>query len=502
MPYRRSLPPIPRKSRLLFLLAFLLLFGFAATSLVSYFVSRDLIRESIVATELPLTSDNVYSEIQKDLIRPILISSTMARDTYVRDWVLGGEKEPERITRYLKEILTHYGTFTSFFVSEPSRTYYHADGILKKVRPDEARDAWYFRVRKMEEPYEINVDPDLANRDKLTIFINYRVFDYQQQFIGATGVGLTVDAVQNLIHDYQERYGRSIFFTDRSGRIVLTGRHQNHFAHASHLSEIEGLAPLAATILQTEKGSFTLEQQGHRHFLNVRYLPELKWYLFVVKKEDRALSEIRRTLYFNLILCAAITLLVLSIVYLTVSRYQRRLEEAATTDHLTGLNNRHGLQLLLHQAEQEAERTRTPLAAILLDLDHFKRINDHYGHLAGDRLLQEAAKRLRSGLRASDILCRWGGEEFLLILKNSELGSACATADAIRQRMQADAFDLNGLRLHLTLSAGVTLYHPGEDGEDDFIVRADRLLYQAKANGRNQVCSESSGEPPPAPKVN
>lgn len=161
----------------------------------------------------------------------------------------------------------------------------------------------------------------------------------------------------------------------------------------------------------------------------------------------------------------------------------------ATTDNLTGLNNRHGLHVLLEQAVHEADRMKTPLAAIMLDIDHFKRLNDSYGHLVGDRLLAEAANRIRDGLRASDILCRWGGEEFLIILKNTDLEAACVIAEGIRQRMVAETFDANGVVIHLSLSAGVALYHPDDDIRDDFILRADNLLYQAKANGRNQVCS-------------
>jgi len=199
---------------LLLTLVMLLGSGFLATSLLSYFASRDAIRDSIVNTELPLTSDTVYSEIQKDLVRPVLISSMMARDTFVRDWVVAGEKDPLQMTRYLKEVMDHYGAYTAFFVSNHSLTYYQAKGVLKKISPDEPRDVWYYRVRDMADPYEINVDPDLANKDNLTFFINYKVFDYDDNFIGATGVGLTVDAVIKLIDRYQQRYQRSVYFVD------------------------------------------------------------------------------------------------------------------------------------------------------------------------------------------------------------------------------------------------------------------------------------------------
>ena len=148
------------RSKLVLIISLLLSAGFVVTSLVSYYVSRNEIRDSIINTELPLTSDNVYSEIQKDLVRPILISSMMARDTFLRDWVLSGERNVDQMTRYLNEIKEHYGTMASFFVSEKSRTYYSIRGVLKQVKDDDPRDAWYARVRNLKETHEINVDPD------------------------------------------------------------------------------------------------------------------------------------------------------------------------------------------------------------------------------------------------------------------------------------------------------------------------------------------------------
>lgn len=479
------------KAKLITVLWLLLSCGFLANTLVSYFVSREAIRESIVATELPLTSDNVYSEIQKDLVRPILISSMMSRDTFLRDWVMGGERDIGQMTRYLKEVMSHYGTFTAFFVSEATRNYYQAGGLLKQVSPDEARDAWYFRVRDMEKPYEINVDPDLANRDKLTIFINYRVFDYDHRFIGATGVGLNVDAVVNLIDDYQQRYGRGIYFVDASGRIVVAGRQGIAGEGAAHASirEIEGLREQADAILRAGQGTYEYLRQGHRHFLNARHIPELNWHLFVVKQEDGALAELQRTLYINLALCASITLLVLLLVYLAISRYQRRLEAMATTDNLTGLANRHALELLLDQGTRESTRLGTPMSAIMLDIDRFKELNDSRGHLAGDRVLQQVAELLRGGVRNSDIASRWGGEEFLVILKNTRLPAAADVANALRARIEKARPEIDGSPVTLTISAGVATYRAGESKES-FVARADALLYQAKQEGRNRVCSE------------
>ena len=177
-----------RKIRFVLLLAVLLLFGFLFTSFVSYFTAHKSISTQVAETTLPLTSDNIYSEIQRDLLRPIFISSMMAKDTFVRDWVMNGERDEDAIVRYLKEIQIYYGTVTSFFVSEISRKYYHSSGVLKTVNQLDKHDNWYFRVQQMHQEYEINVDTDTADRTSLTIFINHRVYDYVGKYIGAIGL--------------------------------------------------------------------------------------------------------------------------------------------------------------------------------------------------------------------------------------------------------------------------------------------------------------------------
>lgn len=483
--------------RLLVLTLVLLLGGgFLATSLVSYQASLKSVRSSIINTELPLTSDNVYSEIQKDLVRPILISSMMSRDTFVRDWVMHGEKDVGQMTRYLREVQEHYGAFTSFFISDRTLTYYQTKGVLKKVDPKAARDIWYFRVRDMKEPYEINVDVDMANQDRLTIFINYKVFDYDGKFLGATGVGLTVDAVIKLIDEYQRRYNRSVYFVDTTGRIVLTGADGGPMGArvGQALSEVKGLGDLQAKLNRPQTGKFEYQEMGRDHHLNVRYIPELDWYLFVDKHEGGLLAGIRNTLYLNLLICLLVTVVVLVLLSRLMRRYQHRIAALATTDSLTSLPNRRGFELLAGQALQEARRDRKPLAALLLDLDHFKLLNDTYGHQAGDQVLQGFSQNLRDGLRQSDIVCRWGGEEFIILLKDTGNATAQQLAEKVRSEVAARRYPFKGVNLQVTTSIGLAEMHPN-DSLDSLIGRADRGLYRAKQSGRNCVCVEPSGNP-------
>lgn len=313
-----------QKLRLIFLLSFLLIAGFLITSLASYFVSLTSLRSEISQNELPLTSDNIYSEIQRDLLRPVFISSLMATDTFLRDWVINGEAGREQISKYLKEIKTRYNTFTSFFVSEKTRNYYHYDGILKQVSPDQTRDTWYFRVSKMKEDYEINVDPDMANKDTMTIFINYKVFDYSKKYIGATGVGLTVSAVKKLIEMYQEKYKRNIYFIDRDGEIKLAGSDFN--TEIKNISQFEYHSLIEDKLGSESEGSFTYRKNGHIIHANIRYINEFNWFLVVEQSEQEAVKHIFTTLLINIGICIFITAIVILLVKLSVDAYQSRIE--------------------------------------------------------------------------------------------------------------------------------------------------------------------------------
>ena len=478
------------RDRILLLFAGLLAIGFLATSLTSYYVSKREIHDSIVDRELPLTSDTVYSEIQKDLVRPIFISSMMASDTFLRDWVIHGERDVPQVTKYLNEVMTRYGAFTSFFVSDASAIYYHASGKLRKVSADDPLDAWYYRVRTMTEPYEINVDPDQANRNNLTIFINYRVLDYKGRYLGATGVGLTVDAVRHLLSEYQKRYMRNVYFVSPEGRFILFGDSPAH--NGSDLKSVEGLRDIADKVLASPTGSYQYRLNGTDHLLNVRYVPELKWYLFVEKVEDDALSGIRKTLYVNLLICVICIAVILLLTSATLRRYQGRLEEMATIDKLTGLINRQAGEMLLAQSLADARRMPLPLTAVMLDIDHFKQVNDRYGHLTGDRVLQHVAALIKPDLREADIACRWGGEEFMLLLKNCTGTQAMMIADKLRTVIAETPFNMAGKPLTLTVSAGVA-EAADSDTPEQLLDRADHAMYEAKNSGRNRVVSAASG---------
>ena len=312
------------KKVLLPIIAGLLALSFFFTSYASYFVSRASLRSEIADNELPLTGDNIYSEIQRDLLRPIFISSFMAQDTFLRNWLLEGERDQDQITQYLKEVQSRYQTFTSFLVSEKTRNYYHGEGLLKRVDADDDRDRWYFRARSMQPDYEINIDPDQAHKDALTIFINHRVFDYQGEVIGVTGVGLAVSAVKEIIELYQRKYQRTIYFFDKE-RLVRPVK-ADGLDHGGDSPAMMPVEELQRHLPLRGESSFISTRQGQTIHTNIRYIKEFDWYLVVEQSERHIVRGIFATLIFNLLLCLVVTGVVVLLVKFSVDAYTRRIE--------------------------------------------------------------------------------------------------------------------------------------------------------------------------------
>lgn len=158
----------------------------------------------------------------------------------------------------------------------------------------------------------------------------------------------------------------------------------------------------------------------------------------------------------------------------------------ATTDALTGLPNRRSLLDAARGAVLRSQRSQRPLAMAVIDLDHFKRVNDTYGHAAGDAVLRHLAQVAQSEVRDIDTIARLGGEEFALLMPDTPLEVACQVVDRVRERLAHSPTHHDGLAITVTLSAGVSAWEAG-DTPDTLLARADGALYQAKAAGRNRV---------------
>ncbi len=174
-----------------------------------------------------------------------------------------------------------------------------------------------------------------------------------------------------------------------------------------------------------------------------------------------------------------------------IQERDERLLKLATTDTLTGLANRHHAMELMNTIVARAQRTQQPFGLIMVDLDFFKKINDSYGHQAGDLVLQEAAKVLRCSARDYDLVARMGGEEFLIVCDYASLQICTAIAERIQQSLARHSIEYApGCNLNITASLGVysSTQHPADTSIEAMLSAADAALYQAKHAGRNTYC--------------
>ena len=185
----------------------------------------------------------------------------------------------------------------------------------------------------------------------------------------------------------------------------------------------------------------------------------------------------------------------LSLAGLVIARLIARIRRLSVSDALTGAANRRRLEEVLGTEMARRRRTGRPLSLAVLDIDHFKRLNDAHGHAAGDAALAATAALMRRMSRTGDLVARLGGEEFCVVLPDTDLGGASIAAERLRRAVEQEPIVFEGRRLQVSASVGVAVCGPHEDGWSDLLKRADAALYRAKARGRN--CVETA---PPEPE--
>ncbi|MBI4709890.1 MAG: diguanylate cyclase [Nitrospirae bacterium] len=201
-------------------------------------------------------------------------------------------------------------------------------------------------------------------------------------------------------------------------------------------------------------------------------------------------SKVKSYTFFIILFGIVTALLLAALIYFfmwklikKISRMRQHLEDMSITDMLTGIFNRRYVMSRFIEEFKKAKRLARGLSCIMIDMDHFKDINDKYGHLVGDAALREVSGRIKNAVRIYDVPGRYGGEEFLIVLPDTDLADAAALAERIRLRVK----DISAEDVSITISLGVTCLQEKDNSVDDMIKKADTALYQAKAAGRDRV---------------
>lgn len=452
-------------------------------STINYFVSLNNAQEQLKTQSLPLSLDNIYTDIQKHIIQPYLVSSMMANDTFVQDWIIHDEQNGEKIVRYLEAIKNKYEMFNTFLVSDKTKNYYTQEGLIEKVRKDNPANKWYFEFKNIQNKHEINLDFNEHMSNKLIMFINYKIFDDKYRYLGATGVALKISYINDMLKHFRINHSFIVTFFNENGDIILS---EKDIQSRKNIDDIKELKNHKDTILSKDTHLIEYKKDGSTHMLNTKYIPELDLYLAVDANLEDFTKNVKRIFYFNILVSLIITTIIAIIIYFVIRKYSKKLEYLSSHDTLTNISNRRSFEEKLQNHILIQKRAQKELALIFVDIDDFKFINDDLGHEKGDEVLKLTAKIFKTHIRQTDLIARWGGEEFIIALTNLSLEDAKDVAEKLRSSLENNSELNNILNKPVTGSFGLTMLKDS-DTLEQLVSRADEAMYDSKNSGKNRI---------------
>ncbi|WP_415396938.1 diguanylate cyclase [Sulfurimonas sp. CS5] len=469
--------------KIIIIITTLLLMLSVIISTANYMVSLKSTQIHLKTQSLPLSIDNIYTEIQKHLIEPYLVSSMMAHDTFLKDWLLHDEKSTHKIAKYLDSIKNKYEMLTAFLVSQKSKKYYTHNGFLEEIKKENPTNKWYFEFKDIPKSHEINLDFNENFTNSLIMFINFKIYDNNYNFIGVTGIGIEISYIDEMLRTFKKDYRLNVYFLDKNGNVVLTKQDK---ITPKHIDEMQELKAYKDKIIDKNTDIIEYEKNGEKYIVKTKYIPELDIYLIVEAKLNDFSKEAKEVFYINLGLSLSFTLIFSIIIMIILRNYHQKLERLADFDSLTQIPNRHNFDKQFKQFLALQKRDERPICLVFIDIDDFKTINDELGHQIGDDVLVQTAKILNNGIRKTDLIARWGGEEFVIAFIDTHINDAHSITQKIRESIEKDAILKKAIGYSLTASFGLTSCNK-YDTIDTVISRADKAMYEAKQHGKNRV---------------
>lgn len=401
-----------RRNFLLLVTSTILIISFGFSTVVSLQSMDILVKENnrdnsiIYANEISNAVIDVFSEA-------VAVSQSMT-NIFIRDLLknqtnLTVEQQSEILRKFLSDIVYKFGYSTAFLADAKTMAYFSEHGYSKTVDPSNPDDDWYLPFKESGKLYELNVDNDQANNNRLTIYINMRILDNTGDFLGVCGVGVPMKQVMNLLQTLEAQSNISIKLASADGVVKVARSGQLVLQRTE--SELR-------TMLQKYDYSqpYYYEPKKEDGYTVVKYIPECEWFA-VIDYEGGRSSASSTMLFKNLMICLIIMLAVLIIINFILNIFTKHTEhfaEEALEDPLTGLKNRRSYALELEKLNRRQDLSDISVAT--MDINGLKVTNDSFGHNAGDDLLKGAAAAMKACFGKNGWkLYRTGGDEFVAL---------------------------------------------------------------------------------------
>ncbi len=402
-----------RRNFLLLVTSTIIIISFGLSTLISLKSLNKLIKENnhensvIYANEVSNAVIDVFSEA-------VAVSQSM-NNTLIQALLKNQDRIPEVqknkiIQNYLSNIVVKFGYSTAFLTDDSQMAYHAENGFVKTVDPSNPDDDWYVPFRDSGKLYELNIDNDQANDNRITVYINMRMEDSAGNFIGICGVGVPINQILSLLRSMEAQSGISIKLVNVNGDVQV--------ANGAQLKLQRSQEEIKAAIADYDYSkSYVYTPKGMDGFSIIKYISECQWFA-VIEYQGGKNSILSTMLFRNLMICLIILLVVLVIFSFVLGNFTKRTEkvvEESLNDELTGLKNRRAYQAELERLNDDGNMADISIAT--MDINGLKVTNDNFGHTAGDELIQAAANIMK------EVFCengwnvyRTGGDEFVAII--------------------------------------------------------------------------------------
>ena len=480
---------------LLALLFLILIAGASALFLPMTLSTDENTEQRLLVKNLSLTSEHAFLEIEKSLAISESFPTKLPVDPTIRNWLNNAEDSAEALQTHLSELQKNNPKLSVQVAQLDSQTVIDPKGGIKKLESTNPNDAWYFQAKNNPNSPTKSLSIEGDNHDLLKISRTETIHNEDGAPVGVFHQTETTDRVKKKLEELVFKCECKIYLIDAKLSPAFTSadikRQRSHFLTSAQFQRL-ALSHFANKKSDSQNElRVTQFHEANEHFsLATKNLASLNAILLVEQDLKNDAPPKVNPLWIKGSIYGACSFLILILVFLRLRLLKEQLERTAATDRLTSLPNRQAFDFIFQQAVADSERSRQTLCVALIDVDHLKKVNEKNGHLIGDHVLKEIAMIAKRSLRDSDIICRWGGEEFLILLKNCSLEKATAIAENLRNTIANNDFsrttDLAKKRLSITVSMGVAECKVHET-DDSVFERAEVALKQAKENGRNGV---------------
>lgn len=456
------------------LISLIVLLGSLVTGVITYSAYSKILKDS-TRNVAELSTMNVYSKIDNELTKPIYVSLTMAHDSFLIEW-LSRESvaNQNEVISYLDGVQEKYGYNSVFLVSSSTDIYYYYEGINKVVSRDDDHDVWYYSFIDSSDSYNLDVDVDEVT-GVLTIFINVKIFDDDENLLAVVGVGVEMDYVLSIIQEFEENYYLTVYLIDDTG-LIQSSTDVNLIESKNILEDID--SSMKNTIIEDKEALLTQSISRESKYIISRYINDLDWYIVVEKDTNVFARFFLDYFWLSLVMIGVILIAVSNIIIYTVNVYQKRISILARTDYLTNLLNRRGFS----EAIEELDSKDKTALVFMTDVDGFKQVNDRFGHSIGDEVLKYIGTLLNDFISPYGKLARWGGDEFTGFM----FGDVDQMKDVLSKvtAMVKDDVYLKDKKISLSIGYALTDF---SIELDEVLYKVDKALYEAKASGGDKI---------------